>query len=371
MGAQAEGRVQWPAANWVDLFFDLAFAAGIIAITGTYAYNHSVIGGIWFLTVYAVLGCAWVLTNASTAAFTTRLRIFTTGTVVLLVSQMGVVLLLSVAADETEFDRAGLFVVLLAALLCGCLALALRSKRFDVHLPSAVPKLVGVSVIMLISSLVLPPAADVVVWVIAIVALAAAIVPAVRDPEVEMTALTHRLGELTLIIVGETLVKLVLRTGADSVWSVRVIALVTVFVILTTTWWAYFIGPATVKRLEGRARMAWVTAHLPFHVALLGLAVGLSLAVVGSDLLNDSASVAALLTGPAALVAVSLAVMAWVADDHRLPIKASGAVALIAVAVGAWIVDSQSTPTTIVIAVVWLGFTLAASPRSSITSSNF
>ena len=56
--------------------------------------------------------------------------------------------------------------------------------------------------------------------------------------------------------------------------------------------------------------MAWVTAHLPFHVALLGLAVGLSLAVVGSDLLNDSASVAALLTGPAALVAVSLAVMA-------------------------------------------------------------
>jgi len=193
VGAQAEGRVQWPAANWVDLFFDLAFAAGIIAITGSYAYNHTVVGGIWFLTVYAVLGCAWVLTNASTAAFTTRLRIFTTGTVVLLVSQMGVVLLLSVAADETEFDRAGLFVVLLAALLCGCLALALRSKRFDVHLPSAVPKLVGVSVIMLISSLVLPPAADVVVWVIAIVALAAAIVPAVRDPEVELTGLTHRL----------------------------------------------------------------------------------------------------------------------------------------------------------------------------------
>ena len=56
--------------------------------------------------------------------------------------------------------------------------------------------------------------------VIAIVALAAAIVPAVRDPEVEMTGLTHRFGELTLIIVGETLVKLVLRTGADSVWSV-------------------------------------------------------------------------------------------------------------------------------------------------------
>ena len=37
-------------------FFDLAFAAGIIAITGSYAYNHTVVGGIWFLTVYAVLG---------------------------------------------------------------------------------------------------------------------------------------------------------------------------------------------------------------------------------------------------------------------------------------------------------------------------
>ena len=363
--------MQWPAANWVDLFFDLAFAAGIIAITGTYAYNHSVIGGIWFLTVYAVLGCAWVLTNASTAAFTTRMRTITTGTVVLLVSQMGIVLLLSVASYETKLDRAGLFVALLAFLLCGCLALVLRSNRFAVDLPSSVPKLVGVSVIMLVFSLVLPPAADVLVWAIAIVALAAATIPAIRDREVEMSSLTHRLGELTLIIVGETLVKLVLRTGADSVWSVRVIALVTVFVILTTTWWAYFIGPATVKRLEGRARMAWVTAHLPFHVALLGLAVGLSLVVVGSDLLNDSASVAALLTGPAALVAVSLAVMAWVAEDRSLPIKAAGALALVAVAVGAWIVDSQSTPTTIVIAVVWLGFTLAASPRSSITSSNF
>jgi low temperature requirement protein LtrA len=355
----------------VDLFFDLAFAAGIIALTSAYAYNHSLSGVLWYLTVYAFLGCAWVLTNASTAAFSTRLRVFTTGTVVLLVSQMAVVLLLSVASDETEFDQAHLFVVLLAILLSGSLVLALRSARFDVHLPSSVPKLICVTVVMLLSSLFLPPAGDVVVWGLAIVALAAAVVPAVRGPEVEMSGLTHRLGELTLIIVGETLVKLVLRTGADSVWSVRVIALATVFVILTTTWWAYFIGPATVKRLEGRARMAWVTAHLPFHAALLALAVGLSLAVVGSVLLNDAASVAALLTGPAALVAVSLAVMAGVAGDRRFPVKATGAGALIVVALGAWIVDSPPTPTTIVIAVVWLGFTLAASPRREIESPNF
>ena len=110
--------------------------------------------------------------------------------------------------------------------------------------------------------------------------------------------------------------------------------------------------------------MAWVTAHLPFHVALLGLAVGLSLAVVGSDLLNDSASVAALLTGPAALVAVSLAVMAGSQTtiacrsrrQRRGPHRSRG---------GRLDRGFSVHPTTIVIAVVWLGFTLAASPRSS------
>jgi low temperature requirement protein LtrA len=155
------------------------------------------------------------------------------------------------------------------------------------------------------------------------------------------------------------------------VWSVRVLTLVTVFVILTTTWWAYFIGPATVKRLDASRRVAWVGAHLPFHAALLGLSVGLSLAVVDSDLLNDDATILALLTGPAALVAASLAIMAKIAGDRRFPVKASGTLALVLVAVVAALIDSSPMATVIMIAVVWLGFTLAVSPRRTAVSPNF
>jgi low temperature requirement protein LtrA len=368
---RVEGRLQWPAPNWVDLFFDLAFAAGIIAITSAYAYNHSFGAALWYLTVYAILGSCWVLTSASTGAFTTRTRIFTTGSVALLVFQMAIVLLLAVTAQETGYENADLFVFLLGCMLIGCLALALRGERFDVHLPSSVPKLIGVGLVMLLGSLFLPRPLDIVAWGITIAALAAAAVPAIRDSEVEMVGLTHRLGELSLIIVGETLVKLVLRTGADSVWSVRVLTLVTVFVILTTTWWAYFIGPATVKRLDANSRVAWVGTHLPFHAALLGLSVGLSLAVVDSDLLNDDATILALLTGPAALVAASLAIMAKIAGDRRFPVKASGTLALVLVAVVAALMDFSSMVTVIMIAVVWLGFTLAVSPRRTAVSPNF
>jgi low temperature requirement protein LtrA len=355
----------------VDLFFDLAFAAGIIAITSAYAYNHSFGAALWYLTVYAILGCAWVLTSASTGAFASRARIFTTGSVALVVFQMAIVLLLAITSDETEYENADLFVFLLGCMLVGCLALALRGERFDVHLPPSVPKLIAAALVMLLGSLLLPRPLDIMAWGITIAALAAAAVPAIRDPEVEMAGLTHRLGELSLIIVGETLVKLVLRTGADSVWSVQVLTLVTVFVILTTTWWAYFIGPATVKRLDARSRVAWVAAHLPFHAALLGLSVGLSLAVVDSDLLDDDATILALLTGPAALVAASLALMARIAGDRRFPVKAAGAGALVGVAVLAAATDAPSSVTVIMIAVVWLGFTLAVSPRRSVASPNF
>ena len=125
------GLFALPARQWVDLFYDLAVAAGIIALSGAYAYDHSPVGTFWFALAYALLWCTWLLTSSATGSFTAEGAAHSVWSVSLLVAQMGAMLLLAIAATDSVDASAEVFDILLGVALLIVAILAVRARRRD------------------------------------------------------------------------------------------------------------------------------------------------------------------------------------------------------------------------------------------------
>lgn len=237
----------------------------------------------------------------------------TTPIVVLVTIQMAVVLMLSIASGDTIASSSAIFDVLLAVLLATCLVLGWLARTGAHAMPTRSVILTGVAMVTLAGSWLLPDAVLLAAWLLALIALAVAAGLVAVDERIEIGRFAHRLGELTIIIIGEMLVKMVLSAGDESLWAVQLVDFAAALLLLVVTFWAYFTGPVTVTVLPGRRRLWWVSTHWALHVGLLGLAVGLSKLLVDSMTLDDPGNVLALLTGPAVLVVGSLAMLDWVA----------------------------------------------------------
>lgn len=333
----------WPAPQWLALFYDLAFAAGIIAIASSYGYDHSLLGAVWFATAYGIIASAWVLTGGATGSFATRQRPVTTPIVVLIVIQMAAVLMLSIASGDTIASSGAVFDGLLAVLLTTCLALGWLARDGAHAMPTRSVVLTVAAVLTLAGSWLLPDAAGLAAWLLALVALAVAAGLVAVDGRIDVHRFAHRLGELTIIIIGEILVKMVLTAGDESLWAVELVELMAALLLLVVAFWAYFTGPVNVTVLTGWRRLLWVSAHWGLHVALLGLAVGLSKLLVDSMALDEPGNVVALLTGPAVLMVGSLALLDWVTGSRRWRMMAAATVGVAAVAAVALVWDLAPT----------------------------
>ncbi|MCB9412906.1 MAG: low temperature requirement protein A [Actinobacteria bacterium] len=331
--------VTWPGPQWLALFYDLAFAAGIIALSGSYGYDYSGLGALWFAITYGILASVWLLTGGATGGFTTDQRTITTGIVVLVAVQMTGVLMLALASGDSIAASSGVFDVCLALLLATVLGLAGLARGSSHSVPFRA--LIGVAVAMVTLGLawVLPEPFDLLVWILALAILGLAAASVALDARVDLRRLAHRLGELTIIIIGEILVKVTLTLGEESLWSVRIWALVPLLVFLVAVWWAYFTGPIHVVAVAGSRRVVWITAHWGLHVALLGLAVGLGKLLVGAETLAKPAATTALLTAPVLLMVASLAVLDWITDGPRHVSLAIAAVVVAVVTVTAAITE--------------------------------
>jgi low temperature requirement protein LtrA len=323
--------VRWPEPQWLSLFYDLAFAAGIIAIANSYGVDHSAAGALWFATTYGIIASAWLMTGGATGWFTDRPRQVTTPIVILIAIQMAAVLMLSVASGDTIASSTGVFDILLLVLLATCLGLGWLARSGAHAMPSLSQWLIGLAMV-LIGMAWLFTEVTAILWELSLAALVVASALVVMDSRVRISRMAHRLGELTIIITGETLVKMVLTVGDDALWEVGLTALLAALLLLVATFWAYFTGPVGVTELAGRRRLVWVFGHWSLHVALLGVAVGLSKLLIDSQTLAEPGAVLALLTGPGVLIVASLALLDWVTAVPQWRILSVAAVLVCAVA---------------------------------------
>lgn len=316
-----------PERTWVDLFYDLAFAAGIIALSGSFADDHSGIAVIWYSIAYAMMWCAWLLTGWATGSLTTTQAPHSVASIGLLVTQMAALLLLALVAGDSIVDAEFYFDVLLGAVMVTTLILALRRRRSG-PMRSRVPASVAFACLALALSWYVEGTASLVVWLVALASVALAAWSVASDRETDGHRAAHRLGELSVIVIGEVLVKLTLTLTDESMESLRLAALPGILLTLAGVWWIYFVNLPQASRLTGPRRAWWIVLHVPLHLGLLGLAVGLAKVAVNSAAVVEHPT---LLTLPIVLTMASLALMAWLATA-RWWIPAVGLAALSAVA---------------------------------------
>ncbi len=316
-----------PERTWVDLFYDLAFAAGIIALSGSFADDHSGIAVIWYSIAYAMMWCAWLLTGWATGSLTTTQAPHSVASIGLLVTQMAALLLLALVAGDSIVDAEFYFDVLLGVVMVTTLILALRRRRSG-PMRWRVPASVAFACLALALSWYVEGTASLVVWLVALASVALAAWSVASDRETDGHRAAHRLGELSVIVIGEVLVKLTLTLTDESMESLRLAALPGILLTLAGVWWIYFVNLPQASRLTGPRRAWWIVLHVPLHLGLLGLAVGLAKVAVNSAAVVEHPT---LLTLPIVLTMASLALMAWL-TTARWWIPAVGLAALSAVA---------------------------------------
>ena len=322
-------RFAWPAATWHNIFYDLAFVAIIVVLSTSLGNDSSFSHTLWLVIAFVELWLIWLITSIVERGLPVGFwRVF------IVAAQMAALLIAAMAADTTIEDTSilfGLFIGL-ATVLVFALDLASRDRvltKVDRVL------LVVAAACSTFGTFQLGDAWWV-LWSFNLVLLTIVAVRLVRTKRRTVGEhVRHRLGEFTLIVLGESFVKVALIADQLPVSEFSIVAMLLVFVLITTLWWGYFTVPCGAQVLEGgRPSTRFVFAHLVFHMGVIGLAVGLSKLITDLEKL-DKGAVGGLVLAPIALAVLALAAMTVWRAHWRIPVS-YGIVGLGVLALAVW-----------------------------------
>jgi low temperature requirement protein LtrA len=304
------GRLLAPGPNqsWLELFYDLAFVAAIVVLSSSYSNNKTIPHSAWLMIIAGMIWVAWLETTLLTNR-TTLQRVWPR---VLTVLQMGLILVAAIAADDTIGNNTEL-VGPLYALVLVTVALQFRSARRN--RPDLAPYVSHHAGRTFVAALLFagsPLYGDSWYWIVWVVALAIIIYPG-RSSKVDETLdahhLVHRFGEFTIIVLGESFLKIGLVATEEPLDRVDLIGLPLTFGIVYIIWWLYFTDVTAAGLPDGTARRrTWIAAHLPLQVSIMSLAVGLSLILNPTIDAVESGYIRMILL-PLVVIGVSLAIL--------------------------------------------------------------
>lgn len=265
-----------PHQSWLELFYDLVFVAAVLVLSASYSRDAAWAEVVWLGLVFGMIWATWL----TTTLLTNRVRLRGTALRSLLVLQMVGVLAVVLTADDHLGDNTSWTGPLFAGVLA-VTALLYRMVRRD-HPELREPfrhrsaRVLAVAAFFALTPL-MPSDGNwyALVWA---AGLAVLLLPGrARRAPIDRHHLVHRFGELTIIIVGETFVKIGLVATEEPLRDLDLWVLPMAFALMFAIWWLYFTDvPATGLPTGDRRVTAWTLLHLPLHVAVVGLAVGIA-----------------------------------------------------------------------------------------------
>ena len=254
------------------------FAAAVITFSDAVSHNPRpdviAIVSASFVAVWLV----WLATTFYVNAF----GIDDTLHRVLIVVQMLLLTLLSLAVGDGLDRNPELASVSFALLALDVAVMYGRHARSDTSTAAFATRrrnqYAFVAVPVVIATFTEPPARSV-LWVIAIVLLA---IPALgcrvgelaRSVPFDEAHLVERLGLLTIIVMGESFVKVSLVVSDGHLDGIDVLVLVALFVAVFAIWWSYFDDVPDAGIRDGvAASIGWLLGHLFFQLFLIGIAI--------------------------------------------------------------------------------------------------
>jgi low temperature requirement protein LtrA len=304
-------------ATWLELFFDLVFAAAIAEVSGVLSLNYSPAGLAHFGFLFLMIWSAWVGHTLFSSRFDTDdwiQRLLTLG-------QMFLVAVMAVNAEGPFGGRTsagfaaaygGMRLVLAAQYLRA------RARQAPRDLAGSFAQLVGGGATLWLAGALLPPPAGILVWGMALTLDLAT--PWLlhdrtgRRPH-HPAHLPERFGLFTLILLGESLAAMMAGMKQHESWSVpAAFAALSGIVIAFGIWWSYFhvirgADPRAVRSVRDAAlEQRWLWSHLPlcFAIALTGIGVEY---VISHGFHGVSGSAAEVLASGGALLVGAMALL--------------------------------------------------------------
>lgn len=285
---RSEGEQQDRHATWLEVFYDLVFAAVIAQLASLLSVHHTPIellrASLLFVTVWwAWVGQTFYLTRFDTDDIGHRLL---TLLQILAVAAMAAYLpgALGQSAAGFALSYSGVRIVLIVEYL-----------RAGQHAPAA-RKLTSAyalgftgAVLLWLASIQVPPPWRYNFWALAIAVdfLAPALTAplAIKFPP-HLQHVPERLGQFTVIVIGETVVDAVTGLGRGSLSLSTGITLIMGLIIAFTLAWGYFDGVSAgqLRRLETTEQLrkyrVWLYSHLPLTLSITIMAASIKYLVV-------------------------------------------------------------------------------------------
>jgi len=363
---EAERRV-----SFLELFYDLVYVVVIAQAARELAGSTSVRGYLEFLVVFSVVWIAWA--NGTLYYELHGREDGRTRTFVFI--QMAILALLAVFTGRAAGETGAAFAVVLIGYFAVMTWLWYTVRRQDrpEYMAGTARYLTAmvVSIVVLTISVVLSADARLILWA----ALSAGWLTFIlafgwlsrRSSAmgiVPTDSMVERFDLLVIIVLGEVVTGVVNGlAGADK----DPVTLATGFVALMVgfgLWWIFFdVGGRRLPRLDGLAVNAWVEAHLPIAIAIVGAGAAMVGLIEHAHEPRTPAATAWLLAGSVALLLVALGLMTRTLADYQrhVVIYRPLAVMMVAAAVLALLVGSlQPAPwllallLTAILAAVWL-----------------
>ena len=268
--------------TWLELFYDLVYVAAVIQLGSFLSDNLTPSGVLQFVALFALLWWAW----SGTAFFFNRSPVDSVPRRALLFAQTFAVGNLAIVIGGAFSGAYASFALTYAAVRLALVALYLLLYRSAPEArPLAGRLALGFGVgaaLWAVSALVAPP------YGYALWALAIAVdLYAGRSAEtrrfgdllpLDLSRLSERYGQFVLILLGESFIKtiggLYGEGFGEGLSFGQLVFSAFAFVFIASVWWTYFTDVAgTVIRRGFEA--AWVYAHFPLMLGIVGMGVGL------------------------------------------------------------------------------------------------
>ncbi len=319
---EAGGHPPHQRVGWFELFYDLVIVAAVGYAAHTFAHEPTWPLGLWIAAWTFIMFVLWLLTalnnNLYPGDHPWRRVLGLVQMLALVVAALGTV------ADEGLPNWAG-FAGLAVAFgsVAATYAIALRGGAVDLREIRILGWASGGAAAVLALGILLPDDAEWTLtgaptWLITVgVGIAAVPLFGVGTGRVagriDEEHLGERLGQLVIIVLGESFMSLVSALGGLSTIPNPVFFVLT-FVVVFAIWTLYFssVAPEDMPHTGGRLR-AWFLTHWLLMFGAVGAAAGFSAVTLVPFGTHGAHSVSEWTTLPLAFVMVALAVLAWLA----------------------------------------------------------
>ena len=270
-------------ASWLELFFDLIFVASFIQLGNALGAEITLLNFFGFCLSFTMLWMVWTGTTFYINRFTIddvlhRLLIFI---------EMFAIGVMAISAHTALSENNTIFLIsyVVAQLIVSLLYFRSWYQQKQARQYSGFWGTVFfVTSLVWMASIFLPQSYQYLLWGLGIIGLISVPFSKASRALTEIfplddTHISERYGLLTLIVLGESFVKILSTLSQKTLSSDLIFQSVLILSVTCSVWWVYFDDVAGAKlKKKSLALPLWLYGHLPLQIGITALGVGIKIA---------------------------------------------------------------------------------------------